>query len=67
MPAQGNALGGAEKMPPALKGRHKSAALSGLDFLLLATQGVALGWHVCAPLVLPSRAGIKCMTSSNPP
>ena len=52
-PAQGNALGKTANISPALKGRHRRcSAPSGLILMGLFSQGVALGWHVCAPLVL---------------
>ena len=54
MPAQGNALGGAWKNFPALKGRDNGRATrwvapSGLGGMLSVTQGVALGWHGSGP------------------
>ena len=57
MPAQGNALGqDSPEFIEALKGRNSTHeqgcfALSGLrDLFYSLTQGVALGWHIAAPL-----------------
>jgi hypothetical protein len=52
-PAQGNALGILRKKAKALKGRNTlSRPFRAFSFLNRATQGVALGWLVSAPLVL---------------
>jgi hypothetical protein len=52
-PAQGNALGSKFKKDKALKGRNKlGPPFQGFDRLSHGSQGVALGWLVCAPLVL---------------
>ena len=52
-PAQGNALGNRMKTGKALKGRDNLCRPFRAHFLGgIATQGVALGWLVAAPLVL---------------
>ena len=52
-PAQGTALGKSALTDTALKGRnHVCRPFRALSFFCQDTQGVALGWLVCAPLVL---------------
>ena len=57
-PAQGNALGsGLKFIQSPERAAHLVAPLQGFVGCHTVTQGVALGWLVCAPLVLPSLTG----------
>ena len=52
-PAQGNALGHGTDKNPALKGRDNVCRPFRAGwFVCRGSQGFALGWLVCAPLVL---------------
>ena len=70
MPAQGNALGKAEREAIALKGRPTGTwdvgvALSGLETFPRPTQGVALGWHGSGRWPASSRVRLLVSISAN--
>ena len=52
-PAQGNALGNPPRKPPSPERAEQGVPpFQGLGYFSSSTQGVALGWLVCAPLAL---------------
>ena len=56
-PTQGNALGGRQNAPSPERAAQALPPFQGWGIPMGETQGVALGWLVCAPLVLPSLIG----------